>query len=51
MHALVADMRGGQFDALIMIGVNPAYSASPDLNFVGRPAERVQFTLHLGTHM
>jgi Fe-S-cluster-containing dehydrogenase component len=50
MQTLVADMRAGQFDALIMIGVNPVYSASPDLNFVDA-LQGVSFTLHLGTHV
>lgn len=50
IEELIADMRGGQVDALIMIGVNPVYSASPDLGFVDA-LQAVPFSLHLGMHL
>jgi MoCo/4Fe-4S cofactor protein with predicted Tat translocation signal len=44
---LVADMRGGSVDTLVIVDANPAYTASGSLGF--RDALRlVQTTLHLG---
>ena len=48
--ALAADMHAGEIDLLLMLGVNPVYSAPPELDFAGG-MERVARTVHLGLHL
>ncbi len=50
MQELVADMRGGNVDVLLIIGSNPAYSLSPELGFV-EALGNVGTTIHLGHHV
>ena len=49
LKALVADMNAGKVSWLVMMGVNPFYSAPADLNFPDA-FNRVATTAHLGTH-
>jgi Fe-S-cluster-containing dehydrogenase component len=49
LSSLVADMRDGHVEALLILGGNPAFSAPPDLGFA-EAVGRVPFTLHLATH-
>ena len=49
-NALVNDMRAGNVDLLIMLGVNPAYDAPVALDFVGAMG-RVSDTVHVGLHV
>ena len=42
-------MRAGAVDAVVMLGVNPAYDAPPELDFAGALAN-VPFSVHLGMH-
>ena len=50
LKALVADMNAGKVQWLVMLGVNPLYSAPADLDF--RAAfNKVPMTVHLGTHV
>ncbi len=50
LKALVADMNAGKVQWLVMLGVNPMYSAPADLNFDAAFA-KVPVTAHLGTHV
>jgi len=47
--ALVADMKAGKVDALVMLGGNPVYDAPADLDFAGALGN-VAFTAHLASH-
>ena len=47
---LATDMHAGEIDLLLMLGVNPVYSAPPELDFAGG-MERVARTVHLGLHL
>jgi molybdopterin-containing oxidoreductase family iron-sulfur binding subunit len=48
---LVADMRGGKVDLLIILGGNPAYDAPSDLNFAdAMKAGNVPLRVHLGLY-
>jgi molybdopterin-containing oxidoreductase family iron-sulfur binding subunit len=46
---LVADMNAGKVNWLVVLGVNPLYSAPADLNFADA-FNKVPVTAHLGTH-
>lgn len=48
--ALARDMHAGDMDFLLLLGVNPAYSAPPEFDFVGGMG-RVARTAHLGLHL
>ncbi len=50
MKALVGDMAAGKVQWLVMLGVNPIYSAPADLNFA-EAFEKVSNTVHLGSHV
>ena len=50
LKALVADMNAGKVQWLVILGVNPIYSAPADLDFAGALA-KVPMTAHLGTHL
>lgn len=50
MKSLVADMNAGKVEWLVMLGVNPIYSAPADLNFP-EAFNKVPSTVHLGTHV
>ena len=50
LSALVADMRSGRVETLLILGGNPAFSAPPDLGFAEASA-RVPLSLHLATHV
>ncbi len=47
---LVADMRGGKVDALMMLGCNPVYDAPADLDFAGA-LKLVRDSIHVGLHV
>ena len=48
---LVADMRGGKVDLLVIIGGNPAYDAPADLNFADALKNtRIPLRVHLGLY-
>jgi len=49
LKALVADMNAGKVSWLVMLGVNPFYSAPADLNFKDA-FDRVSTTAHLGMY-
>ena len=49
LKALVADMNAGRVQWLVILGVNPIYSAPADLEFATAFA-KVPMTAHLGTH-
>ena len=46
---LVADMKAGKVDALVMLGGNPVYDAPADLGFEAALA-KVPFTVHVSSH-
>ncbi|HEY4382216.1 MAG TPA: TAT-variant-translocated molybdopterin oxidoreductase [Acidobacteriaceae bacterium] len=50
LKALVADMHAGKVQWLVMLGVNPIYSAPVDLEFAAA-FEKVRNTVHLGSHV
>ncbi len=50
LKALVADMHAGKVQWLVMLGVNPVYSAPADLNFLDA-FNKVPNTVHLGSHV
>ena len=50
LTALVGDMLAGKVEWLVMLGVNPMYSAPVDLEFASA-FEKVPNTAHLGTHV
>ncbi len=50
LKSLVSDINAGKVQWLVMLGVNPVYSAPVDLDF--RSAfEKVPMTVHLGSHV
>ena len=50
LKALVGDMLAGKVEWLVMLGVNPLYSAPVDLEFAAA-FEKVPNTVHLGSHV
>ncbi len=50
LKSLIADMNAGKVQWLVMLGVNPIYSAPADLNFA-EAFTKVPSTVHLGTHV
>ncbi|HWB32722.1 MAG TPA: TAT-variant-translocated molybdopterin oxidoreductase [Acidobacteriaceae bacterium] len=50
LKALVGDMLAGKVQWLVMLGVNPVYSAPRDLEFVAA-FNKVPNTVHLGSHV
>jgi len=50
LKALVGDINAGKVQWLVMLGVNPLYSAPADLEFDAAFA-KVPTTVHLGTHV
>ena len=50
LKALVGDMNAGKVEWLVMLGVNPIYSAPVDLEFAAA-FEKVANTAHLGSHV
>jgi molybdopterin-containing oxidoreductase family iron-sulfur binding subunit len=50
LRALVGDINGGKVQWLVMLGVNPLYSAPVDLEFAAAMA-KVPNTVHLGSHV
>jgi MoCo/4Fe-4S cofactor protein with predicted Tat translocation signal len=50
LKALVADMNAGKVQWLVMLGVNPLYSAPLDLGFKAA-FDKVPVTVHLGSHV
>ncbi len=50
LKGLVADMNAGKVQWLVMLGVNPIYSAPADLNFLDA-FNKVPTTVHLGNHV
>ena len=49
LRDLANDMRAGEVDAALILGVNPAYDAPPDLDFAGALAE-VPEIIHVGLY-
>ncbi|MFN2375675.1 MAG: TAT-variant-translocated molybdopterin oxidoreductase [Candidatus Binatia bacterium] len=49
LAALVADMKGGKVEGLVILGGNPVYGAPADLGFAAA-LQSVAFTAHLSTH-
>ncbi|GAA4327697.1 TAT-variant-translocated molybdopterin oxidoreductase [Pigmentiphaga soli] len=49
LPALVADMRAGRVDTLVMVDTNPAYDAPGELAFADA-LSRVPFSVHLGLY-
>jgi MoCo/4Fe-4S cofactor protein with predicted Tat translocation signal len=50
LKGLVADMNAGKVQWLVMLGVNPLYSAPMDVEFKAA-FNKVPVTVHLGTHV
>jgi MoCo/4Fe-4S cofactor protein with predicted Tat translocation signal len=50
LKALVSDINAGKVQWLVMLGVNPLYSAPADLNFLDA-FNKVPTTVHLGSHV
>ena len=50
LKSLVADMNAGKVQWLVMLGVNPLYTAPADLNFEDA-FNKVPMTVHLGSHL
>ncbi|HET7104951.1 MAG TPA: TAT-variant-translocated molybdopterin oxidoreductase [Terracidiphilus sp.] len=50
MKALVDDMNAGKVDWLVILNVNPIYTAPADLNFTAA-FNRVKLVAHLGSHV
>ncbi len=50
LKSLVADMNAGKVQWLVMLGVNPLYSAPADLEFAAA-FNKVPNTVHLGSHV
>ncbi|MCL2659514.1 MAG: TAT-variant-translocated molybdopterin oxidoreductase [Acidobacteriaceae bacterium] len=50
LKALVADMNAGKVKWLVVLGVNPVYSAPADLDFAAAFG-KVPMTAHLGSHV
>jgi MoCo/4Fe-4S cofactor protein with predicted Tat translocation signal len=49
MRALVADIRAGTVDCLLILGANPVYDAPADLDFAGA-LQQVGLRVHLGLY-
>ncbi len=49
IRALVADMRAGRVDTLVVLGENPAFTAPADLGFA-EAMDRVPFRVHSGMY-
>jgi MoCo/4Fe-4S cofactor protein with predicted Tat translocation signal len=49
LKSLVADMNAGKVQWLVVLGVNPVYSAPSDLHFADA-YKNIPMTVHLGTH-
>ncbi len=47
---LVADMRAGKVDLLVILGGNPVYDAPANLNFADALVNKVPFRVHLGLY-
>ena len=50
LKELVADMRAGKVDLLVILGGNPAYDAPADLEFASALKSNVNLRVFLGTH-
>ena len=50
LKSLVGDMNAGKVQWLVMLGVNPLYSAPADLEFAAA-FDKVPNTVHLGSHV
>ena len=50
LKSLVADMNAGKVQWLVILGVNPIYSAPSDLHFQDAFA-KIPVTVHLGSHV
>ena len=50
LKALVADMNAGKVQWLVVLGVNPVYSAPSDLHFADA-YKNIPVTVHLGSHL
>jgi MoCo/4Fe-4S cofactor protein with predicted Tat translocation signal len=50
LKALVADMNAGKVQWLVVLGVNPVYSAPSDLHFADA-YKNIPVTVHLGSHV
>jgi molybdopterin-containing oxidoreductase family iron-sulfur binding subunit len=50
IEALVADLNAGKVDWLVILNVNPIYSAPADLEFAAA-FEKAKTTAHLGSHL
>jgi MoCo/4Fe-4S cofactor protein with predicted Tat translocation signal len=50
MRELVQDMSAGVVDTLLILGVNPVYSAPADLNFAATMVAKVRLRIHLGLY-
>ena len=50
LKSLVADMNAGKIQWLVMMGVNPVYTAPADLEFL-TALDKVPVTAHLGSHV
>ena len=50
LKSLVADMNSGKVEWLVILGVNPIYSAPSDLHFQDAFA-KIPVTVHLGSHV
>ncbi|MBL8861894.1 MAG: TAT-variant-translocated molybdopterin oxidoreductase [Planctomycetes bacterium] len=50
LRELAADMQAGKVEALVLLGVNPAYDAPADLDFAAA-LSKVPFKAHSGLHL
>jgi MoCo/4Fe-4S cofactor protein with predicted Tat translocation signal len=50
LKALISDINAGKVEWLVMLGLNPVYSAPSDLNFL-EAFNKVPNTVHLGSHV
>ncbi|HVG21673.1 MAG TPA: TAT-variant-translocated molybdopterin oxidoreductase [Blastocatellia bacterium] len=50
MRELVQDMSAGVVDTLLILGVNPVYTAPADLNFAATMADKVRLRIHLSLY-
>ncbi len=51
LKSLVADLNADKVDLLVVMGVNPLYSAPADLNFDRTTLNKAKMTVHLGSHV
>jgi len=49
LRELCADMDGGKVDTLVMVGVNPVYTAPHDFDFISK-LKRVRHSVHVSSH-